>query len=193
MSESGGGSVGRTILIWLGVLFGLGVLCCGGVLAAGYYGTKGIREEIGELANKTPAERERWVQEKASGLTASVVDGRDAVLGDFFEAIAESRDDDAYALMTPGLRQSMPAPTFEQSATLIRERLGPLREKLILSASSRVGFGQAGSTLDLTYRATFEMGEARLTAQLLETAPGVWRVNAYRVHSELLGDPGEGK
>lgn len=190
MAGSDGPETGNRVLKILGIVCLVGVLCCGGAGLAVWNWTKQIHKELGDLRDKTSEERARWAEEKLSGLARDVVEQDDAVLIDFFTAISEGRDDDAYALTTPALQAAQTKAEFQVIAERIRSALGAYSSNLIHTANRNVGIGRPDS-LRVGYRMTFGRGDAEVTATLIDTGAGVWRIEAYNVQSPLLDHPGE--
>ncbi|MCE9634916.1 MAG: hypothetical protein K8T90_04355 [Planctomycetes bacterium] len=160
------------------------VICTGGGIWA-WNATADLRA-IGDLPE---SERPRAI----SNIVRKTLGDTDRPLLDLQAAVADGRDDDAWALTSDGLRASTPRADFDKFATLIRTHLGRPVEILVLTANFRqmAGFGDAasGSTVDLTYQADFEKGKGTITATLLKDAAGTWRVHVWRVQSPAFLDP----
>ena len=191
MSDAGGGPPPvprRKLPGWLvAVLVLCGVLaliCTGGAIWA-WNATADLRA----IAEMPESERARGMSDylrKSLGTT-------DKALLDLVTAVAEDRDDDAWAQTSDGFRATTNRASFSQIAATLRNRLGKPVEMLVRKTNYRkmagIGDTPSGSTVELVYDATFERGKGTVTATMIEVAPGQWKVHGWFVQSPAFLDP----
>jgi hypothetical protein len=150
----------RTRTLVIGSLLGLTCLFVVAVVACGgffFYMYKNMDKEISP---------------KIDSLFAAMNDG----------TFADTYDTET----TPEFRQAMPKEKYEQLGRTVKNRLGPLQSKFLVSWNSKQF--NLDTTADVAYAASFEKGQGTINASFKRSGDE-WRLLNIRVTSpELLKD-----
>ncbi len=175
MAESGRGGAGWKIVVGVGVA--LGVVCCGGVVAAVLF----VRDKAQEIATG-PGGVEGFVRDQVQKLAGA----RDTEAQDFSARLfaADADLDALYARTSPVFRGVTDAEGLATLHRTLRNVLGDLVELRIRNYNQVSRFGTAsGTAYDLTYDATFTKATGTATIRLVDGPGGTLLVESFRVDS----------
>lgn len=161
---------------WL--LLGAGALlavCIGGAIL--------VRDQVrewAEIANAPEAERGALLSKKLEELTAD----RMPAVNRYLAAVDESRDDDAWSMVTDGFRATTTREQFGELTALVRSVVGRCNSKELRTFNTKNVVGSSTVT-SLVFAAKFEKGEGTISIDV-ESSGGEWKVRGWHTNSPLF-------
>ncbi len=103
-----------------------------------------------------------------------------ARVDEFLRALEEDRIADAFGMQSKGMRFSTPQEKLGAIRNSVRERMGPLRSRVIETAErQKVVSAGGGDMVRMTFAGTFEKGDAKIAIDV-GTEDGAWVVKSWR-------------
>lgn len=151
----------RGTLFWLAIVGAAGLLCCGGIGAAVWFGG----QDWIKIVTAPESERLDLLSKKLEALAGD----RLRVADDFLAAVDAGRIDDAWNLTSASFRSATQREQFDQLARSIPAVMGPLQSRRLINLNSRNVVGSAGATT-LILQGTFEKGAGTITLEIDDSA-----------------------